>query len=120
MPGRSLGGDCATPRRARRGLARDRLRGRARFGEGGPLTRRLPARVLEALGDVVARPEPIKRGFGVGLAFGALIARCASAGKGLLDRRQAGECLGALALELRKSVAGGVRRSARGAGAPTP
>ena len=111
MPGRPLAADRGAPRGARRSLARDRLRRRPRFGEGGPLTRRLLARVLEALGDIVARPELLKRGFGVGLAFGRLIARRAGARKGLLDRRQARECLGALALELRKGVAGGVRRS---------
>ena len=119
-PGRPLGGDRGAPDGARLSLACDRLRRRARFGEGGPLARSRLARVLEALGDVVARPKLLKRGLGAGFAFGGLVARGAGARKGLLDRRQARKSPGALALELGESVAGGVRRRARGARPLTP
>ena len=82
--------------------------------------RRGLARMLEALRDIVARPELFERGLGAGLAFGGLVARRAGARNGLLDRRQARQGLGALALELREGVAGGVRRGARGARPPAP
>ena len=79
IPGRPLGDDRDAPRGARRSLAGDRLRRRARFGEGGPLARRDLARVLEALRDIVARPKLLQRGLRAGLAFGGLVARRAGA-----------------------------------------
>ena len=104
-PGRALGGDRAAPRGARLRFARDRLRRRARFGESGALARRSLARLVESLPDGLARPKLIKRGLGVCPALRGFVARGAGAGEGLLDRGQARQRLGALALELSESVA---------------
>ena len=79
IPGRPLGDDRGASRGARRSFARDRLRRRARFGEGGPLAGGHRARAFEALRDIVARPELFQRGLGIGFAFGGLIARRAGA-----------------------------------------
>ena len=79
IPGRPLGRDRRAAGGARRSLAGDRLRRGARLGEGGPLARRQGARAFEALRDVIARPELIKRGLGVGLALRGFVARRAGA-----------------------------------------
>ncbi len=79
VPGRPLGRDRRAAGGARRGLAGDRLRRGSRLGEGGSLARRQGARAFEALRDVIARPELIKRGLGVGLALGCFVARRAGA-----------------------------------------
>ena len=79
IPGRPLGDDRGASRGARRSFAGDRLRRRARFGEGGPLAGGYGARALEALRDLLARPELIQRGLGIGFAFGGFVARRAGA-----------------------------------------
>ena len=120
VPGRSLGGDCAAPRGARRSLASDGLRHRPSFGEGGSIARGSLTRVLEALRDIIARPKLLKRDLRAGLAFGRLIAGRSGARKGLFHRRQARKGLSARAFELRQGVAGGIRCRPGGADPPTP
>ena len=120
MPGRPLCDDCAASRGARRSLAGNGLRRRPSFGEGGSIERGSHPRVLEARRDIISRPKLIKRGLRAGFAFGSLIARCASARKGLFHSRQARKGLSARALELRQGVASGIRCSPGGARPPTP
>ncbi len=79
IPRRPLCQDRGAPRGARRGLAGDRLRRRARFGEGGALARRRFARLPRLCGDLVARPKLSQRGLRGALAFGGLVAGGAGA-----------------------------------------
>ena len=113
-PRRQLGGDGASPRRARLRFARQILRCRLGLGEFGAFLRRGGARPFERQRQLVARRQRTERRFVLRLAFGRFALLRLGAGQRLVERRQPRQRLGAAPLGRREFVArridGGARR----------